>query len=178
MNFFDHRNLGNHLLQLCPKIVKHPVCFDLWRLQPPLPHPPFRLLHCPTSYIPAEDDGWILCMSCPQFSPFRFNIFTQPPELINYGCYQNNFITQYLFHLFITSLEGLLYLRSPPERFWTSYIFSMQSCSLGLLVWICFRKCGQAIAYSGMSCTNVYCFCCFSESLIIILNLHNYSIRR
>ena len=26
MNFFDHKNLGNHLLQLCPKVVKHPVC--------------------------------------------------------------------------------------------------------------------------------------------------------
>ena len=25
MNFFDHRDLGNHLLQLCPKVVKHPV---------------------------------------------------------------------------------------------------------------------------------------------------------
>ena len=25
MNFFDHKNLGNHLLQLCPKAVKHPV---------------------------------------------------------------------------------------------------------------------------------------------------------
>ena len=32
MNFFDHKDLGNHLLQLCPKVVKHPVCritFDL-----------------------------------------------------------------------------------------------------------------------------------------------------
>ena len=28
MNFFDHRNLRNHLLQLCPKVVKHPV-YDL-----------------------------------------------------------------------------------------------------------------------------------------------------
>ena len=27
MNFFDHKNLGNHLLQLCPKVVKHPVYF-------------------------------------------------------------------------------------------------------------------------------------------------------
>jgi len=27
MNFFDHKDLGNHLLQLCPKVVKHPV-FD------------------------------------------------------------------------------------------------------------------------------------------------------
>ena len=26
MNFFDHKNLGNHLLQLSPKVVKHPVC--------------------------------------------------------------------------------------------------------------------------------------------------------
>ena len=25
MNYFDHKNLGNHLLQLCPKVVKHPV---------------------------------------------------------------------------------------------------------------------------------------------------------
>jgi hypothetical protein len=25
MNFFDHKVLGNHLLQLCPKVVKHPV---------------------------------------------------------------------------------------------------------------------------------------------------------
>ena len=25
MNFSDHKDLGNHLLQLCPKVVKHPV---------------------------------------------------------------------------------------------------------------------------------------------------------
>ena len=25
MNFFDHKDLGNHILQLCPKVVKHPV---------------------------------------------------------------------------------------------------------------------------------------------------------
>ena len=25
MNFFDHKDLGNHLLQLCPKGAKHPV---------------------------------------------------------------------------------------------------------------------------------------------------------
>ena len=29
MNFFDHEDLGNHLLQLCPKVVKHPVCIIL-----------------------------------------------------------------------------------------------------------------------------------------------------
>jgi len=26
MNFFHHKDLGNHLLQLCPKVLKHPVC--------------------------------------------------------------------------------------------------------------------------------------------------------
>jgi len=25
MNFFHHKGLGNHLLQLCPKVVKHRV---------------------------------------------------------------------------------------------------------------------------------------------------------
>jgi len=25
MNFFDHKDLGNHLLQYCPKVIKHPV---------------------------------------------------------------------------------------------------------------------------------------------------------
>ena len=25
MNVFDHKGLGNHLLHLCPKVVKHPV---------------------------------------------------------------------------------------------------------------------------------------------------------
>jgi len=27
MNFFHHKGLGNHLLQLCPKVVKYPVYF-------------------------------------------------------------------------------------------------------------------------------------------------------
>ena len=30
MNFFDHKDLGNHLLQLCPKVVKHPVYMILF----------------------------------------------------------------------------------------------------------------------------------------------------
>jgi len=25
MDFFHHKDLGNHLLQYCPKVVKHPV---------------------------------------------------------------------------------------------------------------------------------------------------------
>ena len=30
MNFFDHKNLGNHLPLLCPKVVKHPVFSHIW----------------------------------------------------------------------------------------------------------------------------------------------------
>ena len=30
MNFFHHKDLGNHLLQLCPKVVKHPVYTHGW----------------------------------------------------------------------------------------------------------------------------------------------------
>ena len=30
MNFFDHKDLGNHFLQLCPKVVKHSV-YILWQ---------------------------------------------------------------------------------------------------------------------------------------------------
>ena len=29
MNFFHHKDLENHLLQFCPKVVKHPVCVIL-----------------------------------------------------------------------------------------------------------------------------------------------------
>jgi len=29
MSFFHHEGLGNHLLQLCPKVVKHPVFITL-----------------------------------------------------------------------------------------------------------------------------------------------------
>jgi hypothetical protein len=31
MNLFDHKDLGNHLLQLCPKVVKHPVYLNVVR---------------------------------------------------------------------------------------------------------------------------------------------------
>ena len=31
MNFFHHKDLGNHLLQLCPKVVKHAVYVYIYR---------------------------------------------------------------------------------------------------------------------------------------------------
>ena len=34
INFFHHKGLGNHLLQLCPKVVKHPVCVNSTNIPP------------------------------------------------------------------------------------------------------------------------------------------------
>jgi hypothetical protein len=37
MNCFDRKDLGNHLLQLCPKVMKHPVySTDIQYVWPPL----------------------------------------------------------------------------------------------------------------------------------------------
>ena len=45
MNFFDHKDLGNHLLQLCPKVVKHPVyCSLTMRALSSLQHPEISVL--------------------------------------------------------------------------------------------------------------------------------------
>ena len=33
MNFFHHKDLGNHLLQLCPKVVKHPIYIYIYMWQ-------------------------------------------------------------------------------------------------------------------------------------------------
>ena len=32
VNFFHHKDLGNHLLKLCPKVMKHPVLLMLCSL--------------------------------------------------------------------------------------------------------------------------------------------------
>ena len=44
MNFFHHKDLRNHLLQLCPKVVKHPVELQS-SIQPLSPH-----LHPPVPF--------------------------------------------------------------------------------------------------------------------------------
>ena len=44
MNFFDHKDLGNHLLQLCPKVVKHPV-YGIITTKKSIKHPLCLLFH-------------------------------------------------------------------------------------------------------------------------------------
>ena len=65
MNFFDHKDLGNHLLQLCPKVVKHPVYIwhsILWSSLTYTNELPGLLdtLSIPTGVIPNERNRKIL----------------------------------------------------------------------------------------------------------------------
>ena len=48
MNFFHHKGLGNHLLQLCPKVVKHPVCVPDYNVNC---HPRTLILSCNKSFV-------------------------------------------------------------------------------------------------------------------------------
>ena len=56
MNFFDHKNLGNHLLQLFPKVVKHPVYRCIIHI---IPHTNLRYLHLDerTLYLAYLEDS-------------------------------------------------------------------------------------------------------------------------
>ena len=55
MNSFDHKDLGNHLLQLCPKVMKHPVCTMLY-------------VHCKKNSEAQTLNGlWKFCYIATQF---------------------------------------------------------------------------------------------------------------
>ena len=51
MNFFDHKDLGNHLLQLCPKVVKHPVYIHSYVHEKCQNYSKFNIVHFPCNYI-------------------------------------------------------------------------------------------------------------------------------
>ena len=61
MNFFDHKDLGNHLLQLCPKVVKHPV------------------------YRVSQEEGTKLRENVPYVKIYRYNPKHLYPKLNGYG---------------------------------------------------------------------------------------------
>ena len=57
MNFFHHKDLGNHLLQLCPKVVKHPVYGGIGIAPLMLPLALEKIsgqLHAPTALSPVK----------------------------------------------------------------------------------------------------------------------------
>ena len=72
MNFFHHKGLGNHLLQLCPKVVKHPVYYRL--VMHGNSNIKFTILHF--SYSSS-----IIFLSPLLYSSFSrlAQVFTQPP---------------------------------------------------------------------------------------------------
>ena len=58
MKFFHHKDLGNHLLQLCPKVVKHPVYALFLNLDT---RQASVNLHVPSALTPVSIDqrpGW------------------------------------------------------------------------------------------------------------------------
>ena len=73
MNFFDHKDLGNHL-QLCPKVVKHPVYWRVglrlsWDIvELILTYLPFTYLLAPWSWVLLEKlTGFQLVKKFPPF---------------------------------------------------------------------------------------------------------------
>ena len=50
MNFFHHKDLGNHLLQLCPKVVKHPV-YEQFCALPDIFDYPYLFRSCVNRYM-------------------------------------------------------------------------------------------------------------------------------
>ena len=67
VNFFDHKDLGNHLLQLCPKVVKHPVYItfflaDIYSRYPSLP-PPIEILRIAIVSLDPATCYWPLSLT-------------------------------------------------------------------------------------------------------------------
>ena len=58
MNFFHHKDLGNHLLQLCPKVVKHPV----YPSRPPVKE---LFLQVPLTELPWRENPLLLSLKLP-----------------------------------------------------------------------------------------------------------------
>jgi hypothetical protein len=74
MNFFDHKDLGNHLLQLFPKVVIHPVYTPT--ISPRL----FFLLTPPMKLEQAE------CSETSAHKKFRRHLSTQKERMQFKGC--------------------------------------------------------------------------------------------
>ena len=85
MNFFHHKDLGNHLLQLCPKVVEHPI-LKIFMLQTEInlisckyqklyDHPLCATCHAPQLYT---------CTQC--FIYTRASTFQDHEKKLSYKC--------------------------------------------------------------------------------------------
>ena len=98
MNFFDHKDIGNHLLQLCPKVVKHPVYI------------PF---YCLFSYILLDASQWIMHASRCFDSSLTVNIFDIPSDfsrkifLIIFRAYLAEICRCFVWRLWVNYLDIL-----------------------------------------------------------------------
>ena len=79
MNFFNHKDLGNHLLQLCPKVVEHPVCIYIYvyRLRELKRNREYRLLVCililtyRAKHVHTAEKNTVLSVTCIEDRPSR-----------------------------------------------------------------------------------------------------------
>ena len=74
INFFHHKDLGNHLLQLCPKVVKHPVFASICSIHKDQLHTNF----CLKNML----QGHLRCCSLMPF--YDFNSLTTTKHILSY----------------------------------------------------------------------------------------------
>jgi len=106
MNFFDHKDLGNHLLQLCPKVVKHPVYWNRFFNQ--LMFDPHRDREL--AWIFNNVSAWmqitVLFVYC-FLVPFLYCLWNASPLIVNK--------VSVVAAIFLDELPGTPYCCRPPE---------------------------------------------------------------
>ena len=109
MNFFDYKDLGNHPLQLCPKVVKHPVYLL----------PLYAFVAWTGSSLPSCSHSWNLYPSLRLFmySLLAFQSFLRPVSYLPILLLPFLFIPSFLsFLLFVQSFFFVVFFLS----FWLS----------------------------------------------------------
>ena len=110
MNFFHHKDLGNHILQLCPKVVKHPV-YARYTFRSS--QQPYRrcfctreLLRCLVIRDEKLEKGRKACM-------FLFNIF--PSIMLSLPLLLFNLLLLSAPYNYVAHVRGLCYIWSPKQ---------------------------------------------------------------
>ena len=75
MNFSDHKNLGNHHLQLCPKVVKHPVyILYIYHL---LYHKTVDMFPTQNTSYNSQNEQRLHCWTTAAYYPLKWRVFCQ-----------------------------------------------------------------------------------------------------
>ena len=169
MNFFDHKNLGNHLLQLCPKVVKHSVCIQFYYWSS-LYHMYMYVLHwtahkihpCCIQYISkiSTAKSFVSEPQCSGFTPFMALIFKPLCQTLVTGSEKSEWdcLAHELTSSTIFLLSGSLSAQSSSCIKWSRllacfmklYPLSIIQCTLCLKKWLYFTK--NKLSYAFWCC--------------------------